>query len=90
MPLYLPLSIKSGVYYAHYEELPLNEESESYYYGESIWGQGVGIPLVGEVKYLINNHIRVYANAGVTFNALFIDDPYYSGYEGEEGGCVSK
>lgn len=76
MPLYLPLSIKSGVYYAHYEEAPM-EGSEYYYnYGDAYWGQGIGIPVVAEVKYLINNNIRVYANAGITLNVLYLDNLY--------------
>lgn len=80
MPLYLPLSIKSGVYYAHYEEAPL-EGSEYYNYGDAYWGQGIGIPVVAEVKYLINNNIRVYANAGVTLNVLYLDYLHDREYE---------
>lgn len=84
MPLYLPLSIKSGVYYAHYEEEPL-ENSDNYRYDEPAWGQGIGIPVEVEIKYLINNYIRVYANAGVTLNALFTDY-YYDRTDGMDAG----
>ena len=42
MPLYLPLSIKSGVYYAHYEELPLMKNRRVIImvnlYGDKVWG----------------------------------------------------
>lgn len=69
-PLYLPLSIKSGVGYAHYEESP---EDFGNSWGDTFWGQGLGVPLTAELKYLINNYVRAYVNAGVTFNCLSVD-----------------
>lgn len=85
MPLYLPLSIKSGIGYAHYEEAPGEEFGNRW--GDTFWGQGIGVPLTAELKYLISNNVRAYVNAGITLNCLnvdFVSEENYSYYSGSD------